>query len=58
MRRFRDLIDMPATVDITPTEVVVQFHRRAHLPIVIASGRFDTPVAVPWWNGLRLRLTV
>ena len=55
---FRDLIDMPATVDITPTEVVVQFHRRAHLPIVIASGRLDTPVAVPWWNGLRLRLTV
>jgi hypothetical protein len=55
---FRDLIDMPATVDITPTEVVVQFHRRAHLPIVIASGRLDTPVSVPWWNGLRLRLTV
>ena len=55
---FRDLIDMPATVDITSTEVVVQFHRRAHLPIVIASGRLDTSVAVPWWNGLRLRLTV
>jgi hypothetical protein len=55
---FRDLIDMPATVDITPTEVVVQFHRRAHLPIVIASGRLETPVAVPWWNGLPLRLTV
>ncbi len=35
---FRDLIDMPATVAVAPSEVVVQFHRRAHLPIVLASG--------------------
>src|SRR3989454_1608642 len=54
---FRDLIDMPATVDVTNTEVIVQFHRRAHLPIVIASGRLHTPVTVPWWNGVPLRLT-
>jgi hypothetical protein len=54
---FRDLIDMPATVEVTPTEVIVQFHRRAHLPIVIASGRLNTPVKVPWWNGVPLRLT-
>ncbi len=54
---FRDLIAMPATVTVTPTEVVVQFHRRAHLPIVLASGRLDTPVRVPWWNGVPLRMT-
>jgi hypothetical protein len=54
---FRDLIDMPATVAITATEVVVQFHRRAHLPIVLASGRLNQPVIVPWWNDLPLRLT-
>jgi hypothetical protein len=54
---FRDLIDMPATVEVTTGEVIVQFHRRAHLPIVIASGRLNTPVKVPWWNGLPLRLT-
>ena len=54
---FRDLIDMPATVEVTKTEVVVQFHRRAHLPIVIASGRLNTPIKVPWWNGVPLRLT-
>jgi transposase len=54
---FRDLIDMPATVEVTPTEVIVQFHRRAHLPIVIASGRLNTPVQVPWWNDVPLRLT-
>jgi hypothetical protein len=54
---FRDLIDMPATVDVTEKEVQVRFDRRAHLPIVLASGLLDTPVDVPWWNGMRLRLT-
>lgn len=54
---FRDLIDMPATVRISATEVQVDFHRRAHLPIVLASGLMDNPVAVPWWNGMPLRLT-
>jgi len=54
---FRDLIDMPATVDVTKTEVVVKFHRRAHLPIVLASGLLNKRVKVPWWNGLPLRLT-
>lgn len=54
---FRDLIAMPATVTVRPTEVVVQFHRRAHLPIILASGRLDTPVSVPWWNGVPLRMT-
>src|SRR5262244_2539557 len=34
---FRDLVDMPADVAITEREVTVRFHRRAHLPIVLAS---------------------
>jgi hypothetical protein len=54
---FRDLIDLPATVQVTNTEVRVQFHRRAHLPILIASGLLNRPVKVPWWNHLPLRLT-
>jgi hypothetical protein len=54
---FRDLIDMPATVTVAETEVVVHFHRRAHLPIIMASGRLDKPTPVPWWNGRPLRLT-
>ncbi|HTS93436.1 MAG TPA: hypothetical protein VMG55_15600 [Stellaceae bacterium] len=53
---FRDLIDMPADVAITDDEVRVRFHRRAHLPIVLASGLIDKPVNVPWWNGRALRL--
>jgi len=53
---FRDLIDMPAQVTITDQEVKVRFYRRAHLPIVLASGLFDNAVPVPWWSGRRLRL--
>ena len=54
---FRDLVDMPAEVRISEHEVCVQFHRRAHLPIIIASGLLDQPLTVPWWKGVPLRLT-
>src|SRR5437660_7727887 len=53
---FRDLIDMPADVAITQSEITLRFHRRAHLPLVLASDLTDKPVAVPWWNGRALRL--
>jgi hypothetical protein len=53
---FRDLIDMPADVKITKTEITVRFHRRAHLPIILASSLINKSVAVPWWNGRKLRL--
>lgn len=54
---FRDLIDMPADVTIGETGIDVKFHRRAHLPIVLASGLVNNPISVPWLNGLPLRLT-
>lgn len=54
---FRDIVDMPADVVISDQEVAVRFHRRAHLPIVIASDLIDRPVSVPWWNGRPLRIT-
>jgi len=54
---FRDLIDMPADVVIKDREVTVEFHRRAHLPILLASNLFKKPVAVPWWNGAKLKLS-
>jgi transposase len=54
---FRDLIDTPADVAVSATEVHVRFHRRAHLPIIIASGMLDSPVKVPWWHNYTLRLT-
>lgn len=54
---FRDLVDMPAEVRISDQDVCVKFHRRAHLPIIIASGLLDQPVPVPWWDAVPLRLT-
>jgi hypothetical protein len=54
---FRDIVDMPADVTLAPREVLVRFHRRAHLPIIRASGMLGVPVKVPWWGGRALRLT-
>ncbi len=54
---FRDLIDMPARVTVTDREVHVQFERRAHLPIILASGLLDHSVPVPWWKNKPLRMT-
>jgi hypothetical protein len=54
---FRDLLDMPANVAINDDGVHVQFHRRAHLPIIIASGLLDKPVQIPWWNDRPLHMT-
>jgi len=54
---FRDLIDTPADVRITEREIHVHFHRRAHLPIIIASGLLEKATKVPWWNHRTLRMT-
>ena len=54
---FRDLIDTPADVRVSEREVHVHFHRRSHLPIIIASGLLDMAPKVPWWNNHTLRLT-
>jgi len=54
---FRDLVDMPADINITENQIEVSFHRRSHLPIILASGLINQPVVVPWWNNLSLKLT-
>ena len=54
---FRDLLNTPADVEIDDKQVLVRFHRRAHLPIITASGLLDVPTAVPWWNNRPLRMT-
>ena len=47
----------PRTDPFTDKEVEVSFHRRSHLPILLASGLLDKPVQIPWWEGRSLRLT-
>jgi len=56
-RVYRDLVDMPASVHIRHDGINVQFHRRAHLPIIVASGLLDTPVSIPWWSNLPLTMS-
>ena len=53
---FRDLIQMPADIRVSNSGVHVQFHRRAHLPIIIASGLLGKKVSVPWWGGKLLTM--
>jgi hypothetical protein len=54
---FRDLVDMPADLVVQDRTVTVEFHRRSHLPILLASDLFKNAVTVPWWNDARLRLS-
>ena len=54
---FRDLVDLAADVEVTDKEVRVSFHRRTHLPIILASDLMEKPIGVPWWDGRPLRLT-
>ena len=54
---FRDLIDLPATITVSDKEVEVSFHRRPHLPIILASGLFGQPLHFLWLDGHTLRLT-
>jgi hypothetical protein len=51
---FRDLIDMPADIVVSGGNVTVEFHRRAHLPILLSSDVFKQSVEVPWWRGAKL----
>jgi len=55
---WRRFLKSPAHVRITETEVVVELPRRAHNPILIASGLLDERLVVPWWNNRRLRFEI
>lgn len=53
---FRDFVQASARVTITADTVEVRFGKRAHNPYLLDAGFADTDVAVPWWEGRRLRL--
>jgi hypothetical protein len=54
---WRDLINAPARVAITPDTVEVRFAKRAHHPYSLDAGIADTDIAVPWWQGRKLKLS-
>ncbi len=55
---WRRFLKSPAHVRITEREVVVELPRRAHNPILIASGLLEERTPVPWWNGRTLRFEI
>jgi hypothetical protein len=45
---FRDLIDATANIVIAEREIVVQYQKRAHNPLLVAAGFADSATRVPW----------
>jgi len=52
---FRDFIDATASLMITEREIVVQFQKRAHNPLLVAAGFETTDTVIPWLGGKRLQ---
>jgi hypothetical protein len=53
---FRDFVDSTAQVIVTNTEIVVQFQKKAHNPLLLNAGFVEKIVPIPWLGGKRLHL--
>ena len=53
---FRDFIEATAQVHILEKEIVVQFQKRAHNPLLLAAGFHKKKIPIPWLGGKRLQL--
>ena len=53
---FRDFIEATAQVQILEKEIVVQFQKRAHNPLLLAVGFDKKNVPIPWLGRKRLQL--
>ena len=53
---FRDFVEATAQVEILEKEVVVQFQKRAHNPLLLAVGFDKKNIPIPWLGGKRLQL--
>jgi hypothetical protein len=53
---FRDFINAVAHVMITERDIVVRFQKRAHNPLLMATGFDKTRLPVPWLGNRRLQL--
>lgn len=45
---FRDLIDATANITIDERDVVVQYQKRAHNPLLVAAGFANSATRIPW----------
>jgi hypothetical protein len=53
---FRDFVDAAAKVQITESEIVVRYQKRAHNPLLVAAGFDRTDMVIPWLGRKRLQL--
>lgn len=53
---FRDFVEATAQVQIFDKDIVVQFQKRAHNPLLLAVGFDKKDVPIPWLGGKRLQL--
>jgi hypothetical protein len=52
---FRDLIDATANITIGERDIVVQYQKRAHNPLLVAAGFADSATRIPWLGRKTLR---
>jgi transposase len=53
---FRDFVEATAQVQILHKDIVVQFQKRAHNPLLLAAGFDKKDSPIPWLGGKRLQL--
>ena len=53
---FRKLVHASASIDITPTEIVVSLGRRANNPLLLAADYAATREPIPWLENRTLKL--
>ncbi len=53
---FRDFLDAVGLITLSDHEIIVQYQKRAHNPLLIAAGFGNTDVSIPWLGDKRLRL--
>jgi len=51
---FRDFVDATAFIAIDEKDILVRFQKRAHNPLLLATGLDKTTVRVPWLGNRRL----
>lgn len=52
---FRDFIDATANISIAERDIVVQYQKRAHNPLLVAAGFADSATRIPWLGRRTLR---
>jgi hypothetical protein len=53
---FRDFVNASATIHLRPEDIQVEFHKRAHNPLLVNAGFADLNVRIPWLGHKRLHL--